>query len=56
MLEKPTEVCVAMANSDKNKQALVKHAELVNNHYEEEVGENFWDYTSRILAGIGAHR
>ena len=40
-----------MANPDKNKQALVKYTELVNDHCEEPVGENFWDCTSRILTG-----
>ena len=52
-LEIPIEVCVAMANSDENKQALVKYTVLVNDHYEEPAGENFRDYTSSILAGIG---
>ena len=44
--------CVAMANSDENKQALAKYTELVNDHYEEPVRENFWDYTNHICAGI----
>ena len=52
-LEIPIEVCVAMDNSDENKQALVKYTELVNNYYEEPAGENFRDNTSSILAGIG---
>ena len=51
-LEIPVEVCVVMANSDENKQALDKHTELVNDHYKEPVRENFRDYTSSILAGI----
>ena len=51
-LEIPIQVCVAMANSDENKQALVKYTELANNHYEEPVLDNFWDYTNHILAGI----
>ena len=37
----PIEICVAMANYDEDKQALVKYTELVNDHYEEPVGENF---------------
>ena len=43
-----------MANSDKNKQALVKYTELFNDYYEEPVVGNFRDCTSRIpvLAGI----
>ena len=34
-------------------QALDKYTELANDHYEEPVGENFWDYASSILTGIG---
>ena len=52
-LEIPIEVCVVMANSDENKQALDKYIELVNDHHEEPGGGNFQDYTSSILAGIG---
>ena len=44
-----------MANSDENKQALDKYTELVNDHYEEPVGENFRDSTSSILARIGVN-
>ena len=40
-LEMPIEACVVMANSNENKQALDKYIELVNNHCEEPVGDNF---------------
>ena len=40
-MEIPIEVCVAMATFNKNKQALVKYTELVTDHYEQPVGENF---------------
>ena len=44
-----------MTNSNVNKQALDKyqHIELVHDYYVEPVGENFWQYISRMLAGIG---
>ena len=47
------ELCVVMANSDETKPALDKYTELVNDHYEEPIGENFRNYTDSILAGIG---
>ena len=45
-----------MANSDENKQALVKHTKLFNNYYEQPVVENFWDCTCRILVLAGIIR
>ena len=45
-LEIVIEVCVAMANSDEK----VKYTELVNDHREEPVGENFRDYTGNLPA------
>ena len=41
-----------VANSDENIHTLVEYTELVNDHYEESVGENITDYTSSILAKI----
>ena len=32
---------MAVANTNENKQALVKYTELVNSHCEEPVGDNF---------------
>ena len=52
VLDIPIEVCVVMAKSDEKEQALDKYTELVNDHYEEPVGENFRDYTISILAGV----
>ena len=42
-----------MANSDENKQALVKYTELVNDHYDEPVGENFLSLSNYSLYPFG---
>ena len=52
-LEIPIEVRVAMANSDENAQAIHKYIDLVNDHYEEPVGEKFRDYTDSIRTELG---
>ena len=49
----PIDFCVVMANFDEKKLALDKYTELVNNHYEEPVGENFQDYKNSIDPEIG---
>ena len=48
-LEIPVEVCAIMANLNENTQALHRHIDFVNDHYEEPVGENFRDHTDSIL-------